>query len=56
MNRRTFISTPLPTRWAPATPVMIGEYGYEGHRQTAFPDVPRYVVWGHRASDCDGVV
>lgn len=30
----------------PAMPVMIGEYCYEGHMQTAFQDVQRYVFWG----------
>ena len=31
---------------APAMPVMIGEYCYEGHMQNAFQDVQRYVFWG----------
>ena len=29
----------------PPMPVMIGEYCYEGHMQTAFADVQRYVFW-----------
>ena len=29
----------------PPMPVMIGEYCYEGHMQTAFQDVQRYVFW-----------
>lgn len=31
---------------SPVMPVMIGEYCYEGHMQTAFQDVQRYVFWG----------
>ena len=30
----------------PAMPAMVGEYCYEGHMQTAFQDVQRYVFWG----------
>lgn len=30
----------------PAMPVVVGEYCYEGHMQTAFQDVQRYVFWG----------
>jgi hypothetical protein len=30
----------------PAMPVVIGEYCYEGHMQTAFQDIQRYVFWG----------
>ncbi len=29
----------------PVMPAMIGEYCYEGHMQTAFQDVQRYVFW-----------
>ena len=31
----------------PVMPVVIGEYCYEGHMQTAFQDVQRYVFWGN---------
>ena len=30
----------------PPMPAMIGEYCYEGHMQTAFQDVQRFVFWG----------
>jgi Protein of unknown function (DUF4038)/Domain of unknown function (DUF5060) len=30
----------------PIMPALIGEYCYEGHMQTAFQDVQRYVFWG----------
>jgi len=30
----------------PAMPVLVGEACYEGHMQTAFQDVQRYVFWG----------
>ena len=39
----------------PAMPVMIGEYCYEGHMQTAFPDVQRYVFWGSMLSGSAGL-
>ena len=31
----------------PAMPVVIGECCYEGHMQTAFPPVQRYLFWGN---------
>ena len=34
----------------PPMPVVIGEYCYEGHMQTAFQDVQRYVFWGNTLS------
>lgn len=39
----------------PPMPVMIGEYCYEGHMQTAFPDVQRYVFWGSLLSGSAGL-
>jgi len=39
----------------PAMPVVIGEYCYEGHMQTAFQDVQRYVFWGAMLSGAAGV-
>ena len=39
----------------PAMPVMIGEYCYEGHMQTAFQDVQRYVFWGSMLSGSAGL-
>jgi hypothetical protein len=36
-------------------PVMIGEYCYEGHMQTAFQDVQRYVFWGTMLSGSAGL-
>ncbi len=38
----------------PAMPVVIGEYCYEGHMQTAFQDVQRYVFWGDMLSGSAG--
>ena len=35
-------------------PVLIGEYCYEGHMQTAFQDVQRYVFWGSMLSGAAG--
>ena len=31
----------------PPMPVVIGEYCYEGHMQTGFQDIQRYVFWGN---------
>ena len=39
---------------APPMPVMIGEYCYEGHMQTAFQDVQRYVFWAGFLSGSTG--
>jgi hypothetical protein len=39
----------------PPMPVMIGEYCYEGHMQTAFQDVQRYVFWGSLLSGAAGL-
>ncbi|MHC1764001.1 MAG: DUF4038 domain-containing protein [Verrucomicrobiia bacterium] len=39
----------------PPMPVMIGEYCYEGHMQTAFQDVQRYVFWGSMLSSSAGL-
>jgi len=39
----------------PAMPVMIGEYCYEGHMQTAFQDVQRYVFWASMLSGSAGL-
>jgi hypothetical protein len=39
----------------PVMPVMIGEYCYEGHMQTAFQDVQRYVFWGSMLSGSAGL-
>jgi len=39
----------------PPMPVMIGEYCYEGHMQTAFQDVQRYVFWGAMLSGSAGL-
>ena len=36
-------------------PAMIGEYCYEGHMQTAFQDVQRYVFWGSLLSGAAGL-
>jgi len=38
----------------PPMPVVIGEYCYEGHMQTAFQDVQRYVFWGNMLSGSAG--
>jgi len=40
---------------APAMPVVIGEYCYEGHMQTAFQDVQRYVFWASFLSGSGGL-
>jgi len=40
---------------APAMPVVVGEFCYEGHMQTAFQDVQRYVFWGALLSGAAGV-
>ncbi len=34
---------------------MIGEYCYEGHMQTAFQDVQRYVFWASMLSGSGGL-
>ena len=39
----------------PAMPVVIGEYCYEGHMQTAFQDVQRYVFWGSMLNGSAGL-
>lgn len=39
----------------PPMPVMIGEYCYEGHMQTAFQDVQRFVFWGAMLSGSAGL-
>ncbi|MBM3497905.1 MAG: DUF4038 domain-containing protein, partial [Armatimonadetes bacterium] len=39
----------------PVMPVVIGEYCYEGHMQTAFQDVQRYVFWGSLLSGAAGL-
>ncbi|MHB8957628.1 MAG: apiosidase-like domain-containing protein [Pirellulaceae bacterium] len=39
----------------PPMPVMIGEYCYEGHMQTAFQDVQRYVFWSSMLSGSAGL-
>lgn len=39
----------------PPMPVMIGEYCYEGHMQTAFQDVQRYVFWCTMLSGAAGL-
>jgi hypothetical protein len=38
----------------PQMPVVNGEYCYEGHMQTAFQDVQRYVFWGNMLSGSAG--
>jgi len=38
----------------PVMPAMIGEYCYEGHMQTAFQDVQRYVFWAGMLSGAAG--
>jgi hypothetical protein len=38
----------------PPLPVVLGEYCYEGHMQTAFQDVQRYVFWGNILSGSAG--
>lgn len=38
----------------PAMPVLIGECCYEGHMQTAFQDVQRYVFWASMLSGAAG--
>jgi len=38
----------------PPMPVVLGEYCYEGHMQTAFQDVQRYVFWGTMLSGSAG--
>jgi hypothetical protein len=40
---------------APVMPAMIGEYCYEGHMQTAFQDVQRYVFWASTLSGSAGL-
>lgn len=39
----------------PAMPALIGEYCYEGHMQTAFQDVQRYVFWASMLSGSAGL-
>lgn len=39
----------------PVMPAMIGEYCYEGHMQTAFQDVQRYVFWATMLSGSAGL-
>ncbi|MBI5835099.1 MAG: DUF4038 domain-containing protein [Armatimonadetes bacterium] len=39
----------------PVMPAMIGEYCYEGHMQTAFADVQRYVFWASLLSGSAGL-
>jgi hypothetical protein len=39
----------------PPMPAMIGEYCYEGHMQTAFQDVQRYVFWGSMLNGAAGL-
>ena len=39
----------------PAMPVLIGEYSYEGHMQTAFQDQQRYVFWASMLSGSAGL-
>ena len=39
----------------PPMPVVIGEYCYEGHMQTAFQDVQRYVFWGAMLNGAGGL-
>ena len=39
----------------PPMPALIGEYCYEGHMQTAFQDVQRYVFWGSMLSGAAGL-
>jgi len=39
----------------PPMPALIGEYCYEGHMQTAFQDVQRYVFWGSLLSGAAGL-
>lgn len=39
----------------PVMPVMIGEYCYEGHMQTAFHNVQRYVFWGSMLNGSAGL-
>jgi len=39
----------------PPMPVVLGEYCYEGHMQTAFPDVQRYVFWASMLSGAGGL-
>jgi hypothetical protein len=39
----------------PVMPAMIGEYCYEGHMQTAFQDVQRYVFWASTLSGSAGL-
>jgi len=38
----------------PPMPVVLGEYCYEGHMQTAFQDVQRHVFWGAMLSGSAG--
>ena len=38
----------------PVMPALVGEYCYEGHMQTAFQDVQRYVFWGCMLSGAAG--
>ena len=47
----------LKAAWArtPPMPAMIGEYCYEGHMQTAFQDVQRYVFWAGTLSGAAGL-
>jgi len=39
----------------PVMPAMMGEYCYEGHMQTAFADVQRYVFWASMLSGSAGL-
>jgi len=39
----------------PAMPVVIGEHSYEGHMQTGFADVQRYVFWSSMLSGSAGL-
>ena len=39
----------------PPMPAMIGEYCYEGHMQTAFQDVQRFVFWASTLSGAAGL-
>ena len=39
----------------PSMPALIGEYCYEGHMQTAFQDVQRYVFWGSLLNGAAGL-
>ncbi|MEI7899639.1 MAG: DUF4038 domain-containing protein [bacterium] len=39
----------------PPMPVLVGEYSYEGHMQSGFQDVQRYVFWGSMLSGSAGL-